>query len=376
MAMLRLHMLPLPLIFAVCFATSVVEGQDAAVPTMEEIIAAARQRQEAVTSGKFDWIAERWMKKGARNIGRLGRSAPTNPPEDLEIMAERMLLFSGGKVRYESVGPDWYSTRETDAPFRLTTTWNGKKSYKFQDPEGDWSGRVVNSAWFRDLRTFDPIAWTYRMFDSNWTVFDIHDFFVRPAFEKAGGELCVVLEFSKTNQARPQWEPLVRRLWLSRDRQFVVRRYEMGAGASVFTRVEVEYEDSPQGISVPIRWTRVEGARSDPPIEINRSEVSHCEFNVPVASDAFELTFPALVQEEGVEEPYIVREDGSHRVITEAELLRGATYEDLLATPSGHAKLTPLKTSPYVWMFWSVQALLATGILVYVYRRRLARSGD
>ncbi|MGD9856808.1 MAG: hypothetical protein AB7U20_17815 [Planctomycetaceae bacterium] len=360
---------------AVCVLPATAAAADA-VPTMDEIIAAARQRQEAVSSGRFEWTAERWINKSARNIGR-GRmtAAPMNPSEDFEATAERTLLFSGKYLRYESFGPDWNDARDADMPYRVIMTWDGQESRTFRDPEGFWHGMVESDGRFKGLRTFDPVAWTYRFFDPNWTYFDVREFSVRTSLEEVGGEPCVVLERSQQTRAMPQ-APLVYRLWLSCGRQFIVRQYERLRGPTVHERVQIEYEDSAHGHAVPVSWTKIEGE------DVNRelvSKVTKCdvvdyELNVPIASDSFDLEFPAntWVQEEGVEDPYIVREDGSHRVVTQAELRRGAKYEDVLATPSGQAIVLPLRSNPYMWIAWLVQALLAAGILCYLYRTRWA----
>ncbi|MGE0376038.1 MAG: hypothetical protein AB7Q45_11550 [Planctomycetaceae bacterium] len=357
-----------------------VEAQDAAVPTMDEIIAAARQRQAAVSSGKFEWTVKRWLRKGIRGDASLlgGESGHPNPPEDMDFSAVRMLIFSGANVRYESFGPEWNAEKKAYTPFRLTTTWDGNMSKRFEDPEGFWNGRIQNKPWFVYLTTFEPLSWTYRMLDEDWARLAISDFSVRPTLEDVGGEACIVVERSRPSRATPD-EPMVDRMWLSRERGYLVRRYESGRGTWVGTRIDIEYENSPEGIPVPIRWTKVQGLRSDPPPgEISDCELTKYELNIPFDSATFELTFPPTtwVQEQGVAEPYIVHEDGLHRPITKAELRRGATYADLLVTASGQAKLTPLKTSPYVWLFWTVQAVLAAAILCYLYRKRCRRDSN
>lgn len=362
------------IVLATAVLPAVVQAQDA-VPTIDEIVAACRQRQDAIQSGKIEWKVERWMRKGAFEVpdGVVSKSTEPFPSDDLQITTVRTLQFSGEQVRYESFGPDRNPTTGAYEPFHLKTTWNGTKAHRFQDPQGFWNGTIGTEAWFQYLHTFDPLCWTYRMFDSNWTTIDIEEFIVRPELEDVGGHECVVLELSTAGRARPP-DPLVQRLWLSRAHQFVVRRFEQGRAATVFRRIDIDYEDAPQGIPAPIHWTEVRGEMSNPRT-IDTCDVTGYEFNIPVAADAFELTFPAgtWVEAEG-EEPYMVRDDGSHRAITKAELKRGATYQDVIETPSGRAKLASLDENDSVTGFWVVQFLLLAVVLVFFYRARRAHT--
>lgn len=359
---------------AIALLPGVVAGQDA-VPTMDEIIRVARERQTAVKSGRFEFTADKWNKKGS--IGHpsgMGDGLPLNPPEDMETTAERLLLFSAEQLRYESFGPQWNDAKKAFTPFRLTTTWNGSESYVFQDPEGFWNGGIgTRMVFFQGLRTFEPLIWTYRLVDSGWSDFDVRTASVGATLAQAGGEPCVVLEHSIAFSR----DTITRRLFLSRDRQFLVTRYEMARDTKVIEQLNIEYDTSPQGIMVPVRWSKIEGD-PDAPFTVEQSVVTSYELNLPVAPppETFALTFPPTtwVQEYRSKEPYIVREDGSRRIITEAEIMRGATYEDLLATPSGQARLVSLKENTSVKWFWVLQGVLVSAILLVAYRRWRAGS--
>ncbi|MGD9858209.1 MAG: hypothetical protein AB7U20_24985, partial [Planctomycetaceae bacterium] len=317
---------------------------------------------------------KQWMRKGFSILGDV--SGRLIPPDDVEFSAERVFVISGDKVRYESFGPEWNSTKEAYTPFRFLTIWDGTRSIRFQDPEGFWSGRIENSRFIVGLSALDPLVWTYRMFDREWARIDLSEFVVRPTIDDIDGEACVVVERSRPSRATLD-EPLVERMWLSCNQQYVIRRYEFGRGTWVGDRLDIEYDDAPQGIPVPIRWTKAEGLHGDPaPGAIGVSEISNFELNVAIDAKAFQFEFPVntWVTEVGDDDPYIVREDGSHRSITQSELDRGATYDDILATPSGQAKLTPITRSARVWLFWTVQAVLGVGILAYLCRTRLTRN--
>lgn len=359
------------LVLAAAVLPEAARAQDA-VPTIDEIIRVARERQEAVKTGKFEWTVERWIKKGANDrpgIEMPGQPKGPNPPEDLEVSNDRSVLLSDNMLRYESFGPQL----NHDTPFRIMTAWNGTKSNQFQDAEDFPSGRIESNPFFQYLDTFEPIGWTYRMSERHWARFDIQEFTVRPELELAGGEMCVVLEHVKAARARPG-DTLFKRLWLSHDRSYVVRRFDEGRGATVYTRIEIDYEDSPAGIAVPVRWTKTKGEVSDPQI-IEKCTVTIHELNLPVDTGVFELAFPAntWIEEEGVADPYMLRADGSRRTITQAELKRGAKYDDIAATPTGQAKITPLEDNSHARLFWIVQGVLAVVIVGIWYRTKLAR---
>lgn len=359
-------------IIGLCATPGAVRGQDA-VPTMDEIVAAARQRQEAVKSARFEWTVERWMKQGANDMvgSRFHMQSPgPNPPKDSETKIERSLILSDGKLRYENFGPDF----NVSTPFRLITTWNGEKSSNFQDADEVLTARVGREPWFQYLDTIMPIGWTYRMLDRNWARLTLREFIIRPNYEQQGGELCVVLELSKSRQPHPE-RPLVKRLWLSRDRGFVVRRFQSGTGTTVFTQIDIDYSNSSEGIVVPVRWTKVKGDISDPRI-IDECKVTMHELNIDVDEDAFQLELPpnTWVEEEGVADPYIVRDDGSNRTITKSERQRGATMQEIVATASGQAPSPALSANESVKWFWVVQGILAIVVAAVWFKTRRIRS--
>lgn len=352
----------------------VVQAQ-APVPTIDEVVAAARLRQEAVKTARFEWTVNRWVKKGANDLPGIRmpeQPEGPSPPEDLEVSNDRSLMFSADNLRYESFGPDL----NVYTPFRLVTTWNGEKSNRFQDANQFLSGGIQSKPWHQYLDTFEPFAWTYRLLDPQWARFGIEEFTVRPELEQLDGEECVVLERLKARRAKPE-EPSFQRLWLSRTSGYVVRRFERGTGATVYTRLDIDYGDSTEGITVPRRWTKVKGEASDPRI-IEECTVVSYELNSAVDQDAFQLTFPAdtWVEEEGVAEPYMVRDDGSRRSITTAELKRGATYEDIRTSPSGRARLTSLHDNSSVKWFWAIQCVLPVAIVAAWLWRRRTRVSD
>lgn len=348
-------------LFVLCVLPHAVVGQGA-VPTMDEIIAAARQRQEAVTSGKFEWKVKQWMRKGWKWDGIEVDSGTPNPPEDFESTHERTLILSGSNVRYENYGAKWNEMEQEFLPNRVIMIWDGAESRVFEDPKGFWHGSISRSEWLTTIDTYEPLAWTIRMLDRKWVTYDISKFSLQPAFEDVRGDPCVVIEGTEGAN-----NPVVRRLWLSPALQYAVRRFELGRANRVGRRVDIDYENSPQDLPVPVRWTTVEG---DPPGAIEECELVQFELNGQIDPDAFVLQFPPTtwVREEGVAEPYLIGEDGLHRPVTRSELSRGATIGDLVATPSGQARLTPVKRRRSAWMFWALQGILATSILFYLYR--------
>ena len=170
--------------------------------SVDDIHEAIAQRNAHVQSGRFAWTACRWLQKGAiwPGTGADWQKTP-NPKQDSEFVADRLLVFSDGNVRYESFGPEWHHVTDSYVPHRLTTTWNGVKSYVFLDPESAWRGYIYDRPWFSHLGTFAPLAMTYRPLDRNWRQIDVREFTVNDERERISGVDCVVLE--KTTLSPP-----------------------------------------------------------------------------------------------------------------------------------------------------------------------------
>jgi hypothetical protein len=175
---------------------------------------------------------------------------------------------------------------------------------------------------------------------------------------------------------------LGRELWLDPARDFVVVRCNENfdvLGVRTVNELDISYTQSPPNEWVPLGWTTVFRDNYGNAEQYSRSIVTEASLNQAAAGRQFQADFPAAtwVWDERTNVRYIVGGEGKTRSVTDDELRRGATYEELLRTKSGRAGLTSAawRRLSSVWGLWiAIAAVLATAISVWALRMKIGRS--
>jgi hypothetical protein len=121
---------------------------------------------------------------------------------------------------------------------------------------------------------------------------------------------------------------------------------------------------------MPANWKTVEYLPKGTLKESSQFEVTGYTINKPLPEELFDFKFPVdtWVTNYKNKTDYIVREDGGKRLITEAERMRGVTYERLLETESGEAGLRPHGRKP--WQIFLALGFLGLFLIALVLRIR------
>jgi hypothetical protein len=106
-------------------------------------------------------------------------------------------------------------------------------------------------------------------------------------------------------------------------------------------------------------------------------QVVSCILNEPVADSQFDLDFPPgtfVIDRRKPRSEYLIRPDGTKRIITNDD--QDASYEELVASESGMAKLVPAKrpNRTYRWLLAACVTLIVLGCVVLWLRRKRAPS--
>jgi len=314
--------------------------------TMDTLAQAWKARHEKFRTGSLHWNETRWLRRGSLPVFRNNSMTPSADPvpaEDLTLSYTSSLKFDGEMMRYECDGPVWFDRKDSFRPHHHVNVWDGKIGKLLHGFEGLPMGVIQKHA--EDLT--QPSLWAirtyFRMLHPQWASLEIDKFVLLPVTELVNGQECLVIETApnqldkKTGLGKRPWK---HRYYISRDQ---------GLGVVLYTLTSDDYREPAQEFSVeymrdekhgwfPMKWRRVDGLSSEPN-EIVEAIVTEYEFNRPIAREVFNYSFPknTHVRVEETSERYIDRGAGVKREITMDELVRGATYEDLLGTDSGQA---------------------------------------
>lgn len=164
--------------------------------------------------------------------------------------------------------------------------------------------------------------------------------------EAIGGFECIALETSP--QALRELEaagkrPWKRTYWISPEQEFAIVRSTLSLPnlPRPSEDLSIIYTHDANVGWYPSKWKLVAGGAGEHPDTIVEATVTRHELNVAPPATRFSYTFPAgtwVRDTRAGDESFIVREGGGKRPVTEQELLRGATYRDLLKTETGKAK--------------------------------------
>ncbi len=349
-------------VFAILASGSLQKTHAEGPPTLEKIIATWKQRQDNTRTFDFQWDEVRTYTKGSMPV----MEGSAGPPEDVTQNNRLSLQVDGDMMRVWRNAPRWNGKF---VPRDSMSVFDGKDAKVFYDQADP---AVQGMATYRvgfigihqyneDVVDYDlwPILLTYRAIHRDMGRFKQDEWDMTEERGVADGRDCLIL--------RKKGAPIVERCWVDFERDCTVVRYEFITNYRF--QVDVSYKDVPGLGPVPASWQTVEYPPSGVLQQSNKAEVTGYTINKPLPDDWFHFEFPVgtdVVDHKNKTE-YIVRKDGGKRLITEVERLRGATYEQLVATESGQAGLPP--SSRKFW--WILVALVfATAVLLAVAVRR------
>ncbi len=323
------------------------------VATIEQISAAWKTRQERVRSARIEWKETELIPKGMKpapvsSAAGKGRSPAATrepmPPTDLSLERSRTVLLNGRMLRMNREGPYWHSGRAEVDQDAYVSTYDGEVAKSFFDEKsiGELIGFIEVQARNQDFdnRNLLPMALAFRPCDPDMGGRDLAGSTVSPGMETIAGRPCVVIT---GNPARSSYESL----WLDPHRDFVVLRIqdESGNGGRIDT-FDISYQKDPSHGWVPSEWKwTATGGISGRLFGRAAAKVTRYAVNTDIPKSAFQFEFPVGTYvsdlREANAERYIVRQGGKKRIITDAEIRRGAgaNYKELLSTESGQAGL-------------------------------------
>ncbi len=343
---------------------NVTAAQDLDRITMDDIVVAWKARHQQIRSGRFAWTETKWIRKGTLPSSGPSTQADTPLPEDDTLISYNCtLVFEGERMRFESAGDKPLFQGALDQ--HHTGVWNGAVGKDFRHGGEIPNGEVYDFAWDLTQQPLWPFRVAFRMLHPQWFSLQIDEFVLSSRRDVIEGHPNIVIETApaiirkQAGGRLPAWKDSY---WISPDQDFAVTRYartsDMLPGHSAEFRVSYQ-RDAEYGW-YPSTWRYVDGS-TETPNEVREGTLTSHALNVAVDPAAFDFEFPAgtLVRDTLTNEYYLVRELGEKRIVTDAELRRGANYSDLLASETGQARTTTISPRYPPWLLWAAVTILA-----------------
>jgi hypothetical protein len=304
-------------------------------PLIAQVRAAWKERQDKVRTAKFEWTQTVFTVKGGDFEGGIrsdGKYSPPLPPEDHSYTSHCTLTIDGNKVAYKFLRRFWSADQRKYNDIPTEYKFDGKKQLSLNHPGSTpWAQALIRAEPRGAELPYDtrPVLRTLRGTNPHFRPDDLDEYLPTGATIPVDGGRGSELH-SKGSPTRSE-----QRLWIDPGRGFVAPRYLSGPATQPVIRIDVKYRPDPNAGWVPTGWTIVMARMTDGRVICTwTAKVTVCTLNEPIDPEAFAFTLPAgtrVVDETRKPQDYILREDGSKRVIGPREF--GKSYQELMSTP-------------------------------------------
>jgi hypothetical protein len=360
--------------------------------SIQDIVNAWKLREEGVHSLAFEYQQSLFIPKGERSFSVVVGGTPVTfrqvrcPPQDVTWEYTCGLKIDGKNVRYEYRGPraiehlgeyvqSGYLT-VTDG--RVCTTFFDKAADGRSHPTGyidDPRRELLSGAVYRQLY-LRPILLCYRPYAMpNPDDFDLSQFLANPEPVVLRQHNCVVL-----SGVSGDYRTL---FWVDVEKESVPVRWQSIVQGALRIQVDMEYSRDALRGWAPSDWTFSVYAQPEAGQRIGKlkeqgsARVTKYELNTEVAPSEFRFEFPlgTYVVDNRKDECYILRENGTKRLVTQREVNAGYSYEELVATETGRAGGV-VESRPRRWPLPVLSAALVLCVVVFVLRRQIRKRGQ
>ncbi len=341
------------------------------LPTMAEIEAKWRAREDKTPSFRVSWEARRTLPKGVFDIvvqlsGEPGKTGPA-PRTDTIVDEKGALLVSGKKFRLDLDTTTWSVKEETIRPTSITHVSDGvaythylRKSEVFEygtahQKKLDTKG----AAPILQPQVLVPVVLAFRGRDSYFAGRPLGEFHVKRRVPVSGRD-CVELVYESRSQN------LTETLLLDTQRDYIPLRAATQSGNMVVSQVDITYVPVPEFGWVPQSWECV--LRSSPTAIRESCKVHKTTVEIladPASGEEFQVALDPgsrVIDRTGEKVKHsVVRPDGSAgSSVAVGDGGRAPLYEDLVAKNDAQAQVN--------WYVWTAIGSVAVLVVLLTYR--------
>lgn len=298
---------------------------------IDKIVTAWKKR-----TAHFSAVDCRWVE--AKTSLSKGPERTTSP-----VIRQYRIMFSPAGTRVSRQGPQWHplAKKYLELPYdcavyhgEFRELMQGDYEQISEFPQGYITrrGELQNGGM---NAYFWPMIMAFRPLEIPLNGIDPRQLSVVSENTELDGRSCVVLSRLPAPQLQEHY-------WLDPSHDFVVRRYERTVDRNPETRLDITYDDDPDGCR-PLEWifTEFEG-RASAIRNITRSEVNSYAVPDAKSQEWIQIPFPprTLIINLDSNARHLVRDNGEWRVIDPEESAVGVSYKSMLTTdpPSATAR--------------------------------------
>ncbi len=367
-------MKPLDKIIKVLIMAASLAGgtSSSAEVAVKDIAEAWQARERNLGSGRIRWEERTFHPRGSVS-GHMADAAI--PAEDTTVEANKEYAWDGDRMSYRQQGMTPAIDGNGFVPLESAEVRGGsggsrmfRQNESVEHPMGTiWNSEALST---RESVELIPILLWARPLNSLGCGIDVARCRILPGMKPVEGRDCVVLRQSR-GKGIDEW-------FIDVERDFSIVRYEFRDREEPRVRIDLSYAQDEEARWRPIGWRSLMLTAGGAIQADFEATVTEYAIGFKPNPDMFELDFPSGTwvndQVRGVE--YLVRPDGSQRLITQGELRMGATYSELLHSETGLAKTTP-PPAWREWILWAASiALVVSLATVVVNRFRSARRAE
>ncbi len=345
----------------------------AAEVSIDEIKSQWKEHEDKRPSLRLEWRESRFYRKGAFSDGGspyFDANVP-EPPEDTVVVFFRSLLCDRERIRFVDDGKYLGQTAAGKRDYlnaEITRVWNRSESRMLRSVEGTFGTGLISTAVqdaYQDAQFRPPVIACWPLSAPNGLRLESHRVAKRVVLDSVE---CLVLEKLRRSMVDDA------ELWLQGKPPFLPIRIIGYTRAQRSSELTIEYAHVAGEGWHPSGWKRTWFTENGGYAMAADATVRSHDFAPAVRDSDFTIDFPSGTWVRDTSQPgkpieYIVREDGSKRIILKDELRRGARYQDLIETETGKAKPrshppTPPSVRRWAVLFSSVAVIVSAFFFV------------
>jgi len=344
----------------------------------KDIETAWKKRESLIRSVEYSWEETELIR--AHSVRQILTNARKRIPEnDLELTRQRSIELSGKMSRHTSAGDSFNPQDGTSRKKKYVSVCDGLVAKNFHDSAGTAELPMAGFI-YKEARSFDitiypllPVVMFARPLQRSLGGIDLDEYVISHKRGYCDGRECIILESQIPSPENGKYV-----YWIDAEQNYIIRRFEEKYGASdgpAFSSIEIEFDVHADFGWVPTRW-KVSYADASNRFSMR---VTQSKFNNELEVDRFRFQFPngTEVVDLRTGERFIAgaRSD-ERRIITNAELQRGATHQELMKTRSGEARgrnAESSNASKYSFIFMLLTAISIAAIVSTWKKSRVVR---
>jgi hypothetical protein len=296
------------------------------------------------------------------------------PDKESTLEGTCRVVISGEKIRYSNKFPAWMRKKKSFVPHEETDVFDNGVYTNFTS-----AGAIRGVPWAmirplerpRQANNVDLFPLLLNLRPTNKVLGPLHQEKLQVASEGVliGGRPAVILSPVPEGNL-PQASPPTIAYWVEPTKRYRVARYEVKQGDKTFTQITINFDEQSDRHWVPESWTAVVNNADGSLMHWDEIRVTECRLNESVAANEFKIDFPVgtFVEDFGKGTNYFVKEGGSARPVSEAELREYKDPAVLLQAIEGGSSWRPI-----VIMAVVVGLVLGGGAIIFAWWRARAR---